>query len=103
MSYPIIEKLKKEIAGHAGEIREEKIGTVTAVGDGIISISGLREAMSQELLLIQSQDGEKAAVALNLEEETIGALALEDYKSIKAGDVVKQSGRLLSIPVGEEL
>ena len=103
MSYPIIEKLKKEIAGHSGEIREEKIGVVTAVGDGIVSISGLREAMSQELLLIQSADGEKAAVVLNLEEETIGALALEDYKTIKAGDVVKQTGRLLSIPVGEEL
>lgn len=103
MSYPIIEKLKKEIAGHAGEIKEEKIGTVTAVGDGIISISGLREAMSQELLLVQSEDGEKAAVALNLEEETIGALALDDYKAIKAGDTVKQTGKLLSIPVGDEL
>lgn len=103
MSYPIIEKLKKEIAGHSGEIREEKIGVVTAVGDGIVSISGLREAMSQELLLIQSEKGEKAAVVLNLEEETIGALALEDYKTIKAGDIVKQTGRLLSIPVGEEL
>ncbi len=103
MSYPIIEKLKKEIAGHAHEIKEERIGVVTAVGDGIISISGLREAMSQELLLIQSEDGEKAAVALNLEEETIGALALDDYKTIKAGDIVKQTGRLLSIPVGVEL
>jgi F-type H+-transporting ATPase subunit alpha len=103
MSYPIIEKLKKEIAGHREEIREEKIGTVTQVGDGIVSISGLRQAMSQELLLIQSQDGDRAAVALNLEEETIGALALEDYKAIKAGDVVKQTGRLLSIPVGDTL
>lgn len=103
MSYEIIEKLKREIEGFKDNQEWEEIGQVIEVGDGIVKISGLRKALSQELLKIETADGEKQAVALNLEEETIGALVLDDYLSIKSGDTVRGTGTVLSIEVGEEM
>jgi F-type H+-transporting ATPase subunit alpha len=103
MSYEIIEKLTKEISGHKPDTKWETIGRVIEVGDGIVKLHGLREAVSQELLIIETSKGERRAMALNLEEESIGALVLDDYLSIKSGDIVKGTGEVLSIPVGEEL
>ncbi len=103
MSYEIIEKLKKEIAGFKDDPQWESIGKVIEVGDGIVKISGLRNALSQELLTVETQEGPRMAVALNLEEETIGALVLDDYLAIKSGDTVKGTGNVLSLEVGEEL
>ncbi len=103
MSYEIIEKLKKEIEGFKDKPEWEEVGRVIEVGDGIVKLSGLRKALSQELLNIETQDGERRAVALNLEEETIGALVLDDYLSIKSGDTVRGTGAVLSLEVGEEM
>lgn len=103
MAYDIIEKLKKEISGLKDDPKWESIGRVVEVGDGIVKLSGLRNTLSQELLTIESSEGPRRAVALNLEEETIGALVLDDYLSIKSGDTVKGSGKVLSIEVGDEM
>ena len=73
------------------------------MGDGIVKILGLRNAVSQEILMIESSKGERAALALNLEEESIGALVLGDFLSIEVGDTVKRTGEVLSIQVGDEL
>src|SRR3989344_2857725 len=103
MSYEIIEKLKKEISGHTTDTKWEDVGRVLEVGDGIVKLQGLPKAVSQELLTIESAEGPRRAMALNLEDEAIGALVLDDYLSIKTGDLVKGTGQVLSIPVGEEL
>ncbi|MEK7607986.1 MAG: F0F1 ATP synthase subunit alpha [Patescibacteria group bacterium] len=103
MSYEIIEKLKKEISAHKDSTQWEAIGSVIEVGDGIIKIIGLSKTVSQELLLVETVDGPRRALALNLEEETVGALVLDDYLSIKTGDIVKNTGSVLSLNVGVEL
>ncbi|HTY39604.1 MAG TPA: F0F1 ATP synthase subunit alpha [Candidatus Paceibacterota bacterium] len=103
MSYDIIEKLKKEIAGHKSKDEWQDVGRVLEVGDGIVKLQGLPKTVSQELLIIHTEGGDRQAMALNLEEETIGALVLDDYLSIKSGDRVVGTGKVLSIPVGPEL
>lgn len=103
MSYEIIEKLKKEIQGYQDKERWEEIGKVIEVSDGIVKISGLGKTLSQEILDIETSEGAVQAVVLNLEEETIGALVLGEYQHIKSGDLVKNTGKVLSIEVGPEL
>ncbi len=103
MSYEIIEKLKADIVGYKDKPEWQETGRVIEVGDGIVKILGLRNAVSQEILMIQTKHGERAALALNLEEESIGALVLGDFLSIQVGDDVKRTGEVLSIEVGEEL
>ena len=101
--YEIIEKLKKEIEGYKDDAKWEDIGSVVEVGDGILKISGLGKALSQELLSVETSDGERKAVALNLEEGSIGALVLDDATPIKSGDIVRGTGNVLSIEVGDAL
>ncbi len=107
MSQEIIEKIKQAIEGFADDPKWEEIGTVTEVGDGIIKISGLARVQSQEVLEIESTSAKGSeftrAVVLNLEEDSVGALVLGDFLSIKAGDTVKRTKQLLSIPVGDQL
>ncbi|MDP2587140.1 MAG: F0F1 ATP synthase subunit alpha [Candidatus Komeilibacteria bacterium] len=94
----IIDQLKQRIANFKGQVTMEKVGTVVEVGDGIARISGLSECMSQEMLEFS---GGQFGVALNLEEEAVGAIILGDYLAIKEGDQVKLTGRILEVPVGE--
>ncbi len=103
MSYEIIEKLKKEIANYQDDPRWEEIGKVGEVGDGIVRITGLTGAKSQELLTIQTEQGPRRALALNLEEDAIGALVVDDYTHIKVGDEVKGTGQILSLEVGDAM
>jgi F-type H+-transporting ATPase subunit alpha len=103
MSYEIIEKLKKEIEGYSEKPEWAEIGRVIEVGDGIVKILGLRNALSQEILAIETKKGPRNALALNLEEESIGALVLGDYLAIEVGDTVKRTGEVLSVEVGDEL
>jgi F-type H+-transporting ATPase subunit alpha len=99
MAYDIIEKLKKEIEGFKDDAKWEDIGKVSEVGDGIIRLTGLRKTLSQEVLLIETAKGIRHALALNLEEDTVGALVLDDYLDIRSGDTVKNSGEVLSMEV----
>ncbi len=103
MSYEIIEKLKKEIEGYKDKPEWAEVGRVIEVGDGIIKILGLRNAVSQEILKITTKKGERTALALSLEEESIGALVIDDFLAIEVGDTVKRTGEVLSIAVGDEL
>jgi len=83
----------------------EEVGTVLEVKDGIARIYGLQKAMAGEMLEITSSEtGEKiTGLALNLEEDNIGAVILGDYLRLKEGDDVRRTGRVLEVPVGPEL
>ncbi len=96
----IVTALKEQIAAFKTEVHVEETGRVVSVGDGIARMSGLSNCQSQEML--EFADG-TLGIALNLEEETVGAIILGDYKGIKEGDTVKRTGRIMSVPVGDEL
>ncbi len=96
----IVEELKKSIKQFEKTVEVEEIGTVIEVGDGIARINGLTKCQAQEMLEFT---GGIFGVALNLEEETVGAVILGEYQKIKEGDTVKRTGRVLSVPVGQEL
>ncbi len=95
--------LKQEIASFEQQLQVSEIGTVIEVGDGIARIYGLRNAMAGELLAFETggEHGPVMGQVFNLEEETIGAVVFGDYLSIKEGDQVRSTGRLLEVPVGE--
>jgi F-type H+-transporting ATPase subunit alpha len=96
----IISILKAQIEGFDGSAESRTVGTVVEVGDGIAQVYGLSGALSSELL--EFPNG-VAGMALNLGEETVGAVLLGDAKSIKEGDTVKTTGRVVEVPVGPEL
>jgi len=96
----IVEELKKNIGEFEKQVKVEEVGSVIDVGDGIAHMSGLSKCQSNEMLEFP---GGIFGVALNLEDETVGAVLLGEYKHIKEGDTVKRTGRILSVPVGEEL
>ena len=73
------------------------VGTVVEVGDGIAQIYGLEDALSSELLEFP---GGVMGMALNLSEDTVGAVILGDYTELKEGDTVKTTGRVVEVPVG---
>ncbi len=99
----IIEQLKSEISGYQAEISEKSVGKVLKVSDGIALVSGLAEAMMSEILMFKTEKGEVAGVALNLEENQVGVIILGDYTSIKEGDEVRATKRILEVPVGEAM
>ncbi|MCB9798106.1 F0F1 ATP synthase subunit alpha [Candidatus Nomurabacteria bacterium] len=96
----IVEKLKKTIEASKQEVHVEEVGSVISVGDGIARMTGLEKCQAQEMLEFP---GGITGLALNLEEETVGAIILGDYKAIKEGDTVKRTGKIMSVPVGEEM
>ena len=94
----IIDQLKKQIEGFKSETETEKVGTVLEIGDGVARISGLTDLMASEM--VEFHDG-TLGVALNLEEDRVGVVVLGEYQQIKEGDPVKATGRILSVPVGD--
>jgi F-type H+-transporting ATPase subunit alpha len=103
MSNNIIEQLKSEILSFDASVREESSGEVAEIGDGIAKIYGLREAKNGELLNIETSSGTIAAMVLNLEETTIGAIILGDYRKIASGDKVSITGKVAEIGVSDEI
>ncbi len=98
--------LLREIeAADLHELDVEEVGTVLEVKDGIARIYGLTKAMAGEMLEVTSAEtGDKVvALALNLEEDNIGAVILGDYLTLKEGDEVRRTARVLEVPVGPEL
>jgi F-type H+-transporting ATPase subunit alpha len=93
----VIETITKQVQSMSDEPEVSEVGTVIEVGDGIAKISGLRKCQSSEMLEFP---GGTIGVALNLEEDTVGAIILGAYRHIKEGDTVKRTGKILSIPVG---
>lgn len=102
MSYTdqVVELLKKNIASFEKTADVEEVGTVIEVKDGIAGMSGLEKCQAQEMLEFP---GNTLGIALNLEEETVGAVILGAYKHIKEGDTVKRTGKIMSIPVGDAM
>lgn len=103
MKYDLVEQLKKEIKGFHEDSSLKDVGYVVESSDGIARVSGLSRALSQELLNIETSQGDVVAVASNLEENTIGTIVLGDFTLIKAGDRVRKTNKVLSIKVGPEL
>jgi F-type H+-transporting ATPase subunit alpha len=99
----IVEQLKAEIAGFKLETQAKSVGKVLKVSDGIAIISGLDEAMMSEILIFKTVSAEITGVALNLEENQVGAIILGDSTAIKEGDEVIATKRILEVPVGENL
>ncbi|MFA7209520.1 MAG: F0F1 ATP synthase subunit alpha [Parcubacteria group bacterium] len=94
----IVDQLKKQLENFETVTQTEKIGTVVEVGDGVAKISGLSDAMASEMLDFGNGI---FGVALNLEEGAVGAMILGSYEGIKEGDIVKSTGKILSVPVGD--
>ncbi|MBI5370205.1 F0F1 ATP synthase subunit alpha [Candidatus Uhrbacteria bacterium] len=94
----ILDALKKSLEHFHAEAKEEHVGTVIAVGDGTARMTGLSQARASEMLEFP---GGIYGVALNLEQDGVGAVILGDASAIKEGDTVKSTGRILSIPVSD--
>src|SRR6266567_7180400 len=92
--------IKSAIDQFDAGVETRSVGTVVEVGDGIAQVYGLSGALASELLEFP---GGVMGMAFNLEEETVGALILGDYTSLKEGDQVKTTGRVVEVPAGDAL
>src|ERR671910_2337958 len=93
--------LRERIEGLEAESADlAEVGTVLSVGDGIARIHGLDNCMSLEMLDLPH---DVTGLALNLEEDNVGAVLFGEWDKVVEGDTVKRTGKLLEIPVGEEL
>ncbi len=92
--------IKTQIERYESEIEIADVGSVISVGDGIARVYGLERAMAGELLLFP---GDLYGMTLNLEEDNIGVVLLGPYGHIKEGDIVRSTGRIVEVPVGEGL
>lgn len=92
--------IKEQIKNYNNKLQVSDVGTVIQVGDGIARIHGLSKCMAGELLEFP---GEVYGMALNLEEDNIGAVLMGSDQKIKEGDMVKPTGKIVEVPVGEQL
>lgn len=92
--------IKEQIKNYKNELSVEEIGTVTYVGDGIARAHGLENAMSGELLEFSNGS---YGMAQNLESNDVGIIILGEFESIREGDKVKRTGKIMEVPVGEAL
>ncbi|MBE5943469.1 MAG: F0F1 ATP synthase subunit alpha [Lachnospiraceae bacterium] len=92
--------IKEQIKNYKLQLETSDVGTVIQVADGIARIHGLENAMQGELLLFP---GEVYGMVLNLEEDNVGAVLLGDSKNINEGDIVKATGRVVEVPVGDAM
>ncbi len=92
--------LKKEIEGYDAGLKMEGVGTVIQAGDGVARVHGLSDCMMGELLEFP---GGVRGLALNLEQDNVGVVLLGSDQKIKEGDLVKTTGQIISVPVGDGL
>ncbi|MFY9574574.1 MAG: F0F1 ATP synthase subunit alpha [Blastocatellia bacterium] len=92
--------IRQQIEGFDTSVEVSEVGTVIQTGDGIAEIYGLERVMAGELLDLPH---EVAGIALNLEEDKVGAVLFGAYENIKEGDEVRRTKRIMSVPVGEEI
>jgi F-type H+-transporting ATPase subunit alpha len=92
--------IRDQIGSYAVDVDVAEVGTIVSVGDGIARVHGVERTMAGEML--EFPHG-VYGIALNLEEESVGAVLLGDYTEIAEGDTVKRTGRIISVPVGEEM
>ncbi len=110
----LVERIKKELASLEPKGHVEEIGTVVAVGDGVAEIEGVTNARMMEMVLFDESEGKPLSetmeqneqlygLVLNLEEESVKVVILGDATRVMEGMVVKRTGKLLSIPVGDAI
>ncbi|HXW06552.1 MAG TPA: F0F1 ATP synthase subunit alpha [Vicinamibacterales bacterium] len=92
--------IRDQIGSYAVDVDVAEVGTIVSVGDGIARVHGVEKTMAGEML--EFPHG-VFGIALNLEEESVGAVLLGDYTEIREGDTVKRTNRIISVPVGEEM
>lgn len=92
--------IRQQIEQYSQEVKVDNVGTILSVGDGIARIYGLERAMSGELL--EFEDG-TVGIALNLEEDNVGAVLMGDGRELQEGSAVKTTGKIAQIPVGDAL
>ena len=96
----LIKSIESDIFNLKTKAAKQNVGKVVEVGDGIAKIEGLSEVQASELIEFP---GGVFGLALNLEQYSVGAIILGDFTGIREGDEVKTTGKLLQIPVGEEM
>jgi F-type H+-transporting ATPase subunit alpha len=96
----ITELLRQQIENYEQRIQVDEVGVIVTLGDGIARIHGLDKVMAGEL--IDFPNG-ISGLAMNLDEDQVGAVILGDYSELKEGDQVKRTGKIMSVPVGEAL
>ena len=92
--------IREQIGSYAVDVDVAEVGSIISIGDGIARIHGVENAMAGEMLEFPHGI---FGIALNLEEDSVGAVLLGEFKEIKEGDLVKRTGRIISVPVGDEL
>ena len=92
--------IKEQIKNYETKLETSDVGTVIQVADGIARIHGLENAMQGELLVFP---GEVYGMVMNLEEDNVGSVLLGDHKNINEGDIVKTTGRVVEVPVGDAM
>src|SRR5436190_21744724 len=96
--------IRKQIENYDKKVSVTETGTVLTAGDGIARVYGLSGAMAGELLEFEGASGEKVnGMVLNLEEDNVGVALLGKFEAVREGDTVKRTGRIVEVPVGEEL
>src|SRR6266849_1509238 len=92
--------IREQIGSFAIDVDVAEVGSIISIGDGIARVHGVDNAMAGEML--EFPHG-VFGIALNLEEESVGAVLLGEFKEIKEGDLVKRTGRIISVPVGDQM
>ncbi len=92
--------LERELQGYQPDVDLAEVGTVVSVGDGIARIHGLQKCMAGEMLAFP---GDVYGLALNLEEDEIGAVLMGETRAVQEGDEVRRTGRIMQVPVGDAL
>jgi len=96
----LLQEIETQIAGAKTATAKQNVGIVREIGDGVAKIEGLTEAMLNEMLDFGNG---VTGLALNLEETEVGAIILGDYTSVKEGQEVRTTGKLLQVPAGKGL
>ena len=96
----ISQLIRDRIKNYDSALEVSEVGSVISLGDGIARLHGLERVMAGELVEFP---GDIAGIAMNLEEDQVGAVLLGDYTTLKEGDQVRRTGRIISIPVGDEM
>ena len=99
-SADIADVLRRNLEGFTPGVTGEEVGRIQDIGDGIARITGLPNVAVNELLEFE---GGTNALALNLDEDSIGAVVLGDVSGLQEGQIVRATGRILSVPVGDGL
>jgi F-type H+-transporting ATPase subunit alpha len=96
----ITELLRQQIENYEQKIQVDEVGTIISLGDGIARVHGLDKVMAGELIEFPHN---VAGLAMNLDEDQVGAVLLGEYTELKEGDQVKRTGRIMSVPVGDAM